>query len=130
MKRYIYDKRGIYTGRSIEVTKYDSFPVRSTTVAPLSSPAKWDGSNWIYLDSIPPEPPKLRNEIPLKVFKLGLFDAGLIDTVTAHIQGLSANVRKRIMIELDNGGDITLEQAKKLLSGVIDETDIENIFAA
>ena len=68
------------------------------------------------------------DRIEIKQFKFALLDADLLDTVTAHVQGLPVNQRKRVTIELENGGDITLEQAKKLLKGVIDDSVIKQLF--
>lgn len=123
--RYVYDRRGYFTGRVLHLTKYHSYPRKSTEVAPPSALARWNGNEWENVQEIPQEIPHVT---PIKRFKLALLDADLLDTVTAHVAGLPANVRKRVLIELDNGGDITLEQAKTLLDGVINDTVIEQIF--
>lgn len=128
MKRYVFDSRGYFTGQVLGLTKYDTYPFNSTTIAPPSELARWDNTQWNSVDEIPPEPVKIPSEMGLKAFKLALHDADLLDTVTAHVSGLPVNVRKRVQIELDNGGDITLQQAKNLLGGVINDNIIEQIF--
>lgn len=114
--------------RSMEWDKYKTFPPNSTTVAPPSKLARWDNTQWHPVNEIPPEPVKVPRKLGIKAFKLALLDADLLDTVTAHVAGLPKGLRKRVQIELDNGGNITLEQAKTLLSGVINDNVIEQLF--
>lgn len=127
MKRYQFDSRGYFI-REIDLSKYDACPTNTTTVAPPSALVRWDNTQWHEVQEIPPIPVKVPVSIQVKKFKLALHDADLLDTVTAHVQGLPVNVRKRVQIELDNGGDITLDQAKNLLNGVINDNIIEQIF--
>lgn len=128
MKRYVFDSRGYFTGRVLELTNFDTFPFNSTTAEPPGELSRWDNTRWNPVSEIPLEQVKVPQSIELKEFKLGLHNADLLDTVTAHVQGLPVNVRKRVLIELDNGGDITLDQAKTLLDGVISEAQIDSIF--
>lgn len=131
MKRYFFDKQGFYTGRSINSGAFDSYPVNTTIVSPpplaAGQHARWNNSSW----DIVTDKPVIRNVpqvVEIGKFKLALFDAGHLDVVAAHIAGLATNIRKRVQIQLDNGGDITLEQAKNLLDGVINETIVEDMF--
>ncbi len=132
MKRYVYNRRGVFTGRVLSVTKFSTFPARSTATPPpplqAGEWACWRGGVWQVVTELPISARAINRAIEVKKLKLALFDLNLLDDVTAHISSLPQKIKQRIKIELDNGGDITYRQARKLLKDVIDDKVIKQIF--
>ena len=103
MRRYIYDKRGVYFGRYLDITEYDTYPFLSTLVEPptLSDGeyAKWTGDEWSVITDIPVKPPVVPQSVTMRQFKLALIEAGVFDSVEDFIVTLTGVDYKKAMVE-------------------------------
>ena len=132
MNRYVYDKNGIFTGRVLRLTKFDTFPVYSTELAPpglvAGEYAKFNGSEWEVITELPTDPIVVPGGIELRQLKLALHNNDLLQSVEVAINALPAAKQKVAEINWNNGGTVNRVDAANLTQGVINENMLDNLF--
>ena len=67
MKRYIYDKNGIFRAVIEVKSRFDTFPTKSTDVEPPAlndgEYARWDGESWQIITELPVKPNNFNQEL-------------------------------------------------------------------
>lgn len=86
---YEYDKQNVYTGRSVTINQYQTWPRRSTFTAPPDIPpgkfAKWQGE-WVIIDEYPYPPVVAPEKIPKGQARRWLIKQGIMPSqVTQEI---------------------------------------------
>lgn len=101
--RYVYNRQGIYTGQSLNLTSFDPFPVLSTEIEPpaLSSGeyARFLGGSWEVITELPETPVRIPSRVTMRQFQLALIEMGQYDTVEAFIDALTGVDKKKALVE-------------------------------
>lgn len=115
MRRFVYNNDGVFTGRVLNVTKYDTFPAKSTEVPPpplqAGEYARFNGTNWDIITELPERRVAAPTEASKAKIRIALKRAGKLPALAAYINSLGANSEERILLEEDptikRGGTIS-----------------------
>lgn len=131
MKRYILGKNGIYTGREIDISKYDTYPSRSTDIKPPSLKegeyAQFDGEVWQIITELPPVKVPVPASLDKRQFRRALDQFGLLDTVNSEVK--KAPISHQIDFEYSDTFERDL--IREIVNGAFDamtDSEIDQLF--
>jgi hypothetical protein len=132
MRRYVFGRNRIFTGRVLNVTEFDPFPHNSTEVPPpplqAGEWARWRGDIWEVVNEIPAPRTRVPSSIELRQLKQVLRKHRLMGSVKTAINALSRDEREKLEIDLDHMNTVDRSKAFDLLAGAINETMIDTLF--
>lgn len=101
MKRYVFNKSLIFTGRVLTVTEFDPFPTFSTDISPpplqAGEWAKWLGDSWEVITELPAVPERVPSEVTKRQARQQLITLGILDSVQTAIDAIADATEKALI---------------------------------